>query len=146
MAQMKRFRKQRSKRSIRGDLLGMVSSARDATRNALEHLREEISSTRELLDTLMSEEGRFRFDIFGDRRQGSVRRGSRAGRPSRRKRRVRKGPAKADKYFAKLSKAFTIDDVRRLAGRATGVSLAQWTRSKKIKKTRAGYEKTAAYA
>ena len=55
----------------------------------------------------------------------------------------RKGPPKADRFFAKLPAKFTIDDVRKLAGKATGVSLAQWARAKKTKKTASGYEKVA---
>jgi hypothetical protein len=38
---------------------------------------------------------------------------------------------------------FTIDDVRKLAGKATGISLAQWARAKKIRKTTSGYQKVA---
>ena len=55
----------------------------------------------------------------------------------------RKGPAKADNFLAKLPAKFTIDDVRKVAGKATGISLAQWARSKKVKKTATGYQKVA---
>jgi hypothetical protein len=55
----------------------------------------------------------------------------------------RKGPPKADRYFKMLPGTFTIEHVRKLAGRATGVSLAQWARAKKVKKTANGYQKTA---
>jgi hypothetical protein len=67
-----------------------------------------------------------------------------AGRPAAARKPRRKGPPKADVYFKKLPSKFRIDDVRKLAGRATGVSLAQWARAKKIKKTASGYEKVAA--
>ena len=76
-----------------------------------------------------AEERNFRSDLFG------------TGGPRRPR---RKGPPKADAFFKKLPKVFTIDQVRKLAGRATGVSLAQWARAKKVKKTASGYEKVAA--
>ena len=55
----------------------------------------------------------------------------------------RKGPAKADNFLAKLPAKFTIDDVGKVAGKATAISLAQWARSKKVKKTATGYQKVA---
>jgi len=45
--------------------------------------------------------------------------------------------------LAKLPAKFTIDDVRKVAGRATAISLAQWARSKKLRKTATGYQKAA---
>ena len=50
---------------------------------------------------------------------------------------------KADNFLAKLPAKFTIDDVRKVAGKATAISLAQWARSKKVKKTATGYQKAA---
>lgn len=52
-------------------------------------------------------------------------------------------PPKAARFFAKLPNKFTIDDVRKVAEKATGVGLAQWTRAEKIKKTATGYKKVA---
>ena len=72
-----------------------------------------------------------------------------AGRPAGRKavaRRAKprsKGPAKADKFLAKLPAKFTLDDLRKVAGKAAPISLAQGARSKKIKKTASGYQKAA---
>jgi hypothetical protein len=47
-----------------------------------------------------------------------------------------KGPPKADTYFKKLPKAFTIDDVRKVAGKALAISLAQWARAKEDQEDR----------
>jgi hypothetical protein len=55
----------------------------------------------------------------------------------------RKGPPKADTFFKKLPKEFTIDHVRKVAGKASAISLAQWARAKKIRKTASGYQKVA---
>jgi hypothetical protein len=55
----------------------------------------------------------------------------------------RRGPAKADKFLAKLPTKFTIEDVRKVAGKAAAISLAQWSRAKKVKKTAVGYQKAA---
>jgi hypothetical protein len=51
------------------------------------------------------------------------------------------GPAQAESFFKKLPQKFVLADVRKVAGKATGVSIAQWVRSKRIRKTTAGYEK-----
>jgi hypothetical protein len=42
-----------------------------------------------------------------------------------------------------LPKEFTIDHVRKVAGKASAISLAQWARAKKIRKTASGYQKVA---
>jgi hypothetical protein len=55
----------------------------------------------------------------------------------------RKGPPKADTFFKKLPKEFTIDHVRKVAGKASAISLAQWARAKKTRKTASGYQKVA---
>jgi hypothetical protein len=39
-----------------------------------------------------------------------------------------RGPPKADTYFKKLPKEFTIDHVRKIDGKASAISLAQWAR------------------
>jgi hypothetical protein len=147
-------RKQRRSR-LRGlgaNVLGMVASARDASKTALQHLRKEITATRKRLEKLIGEERSFRLDLFGTGGPGRPRRAvtsrktsRRAGRraTARRAKPRPKGPPKADKYFARLPGKFSIDDVRKLAGKAAGVSLAQWARAKKVKKTTSGYEKVS---
>src|SRR5713226_3131831 len=131
----------RRRRGVVGNVLGFVAQARAAASKALQNLRKEISATRKRLETLIAEERSFRLDLFGAGRPGRPRR---VGRPLGRTARVtraqprRKGPPKADKFFSKLPDTFTIEEVRKLAGRATGVSLAQWARAKRVKKTANG--------
>jgi len=131
-------------RGWQGNVLGFVAQARTAASNALKRLRKEIGATRKRLESLIAEERSFRLDLFGAGKPGRPA-GKRSGRKTTAKRRRarRKGPPKADKFFAKLPRKFTIENVRKLAGRATGVSLAQWARAKKIKKTASGYQKVA---
>jgi hypothetical protein len=128
----------------------MVSSARSLSKAALLQLRKEISATRNRLEQLVGEERGFKLDLFGTGGPGrsrAVSRPRRAGRSpgsitaARKAKPRRKGPPKADRFFAKLPSKFTVDDVRKLAGKATGVSLAQWARAKKVKKTAGGYQK-----
>jgi hypothetical protein len=131
-----------------GNVLGFVAQARAAASKALQGLRSEISATRKRLETLIGEERSFRLDLFGTGGPGRPRGGGKkVGRPAGRKAAARKprrkGPPKADTYFKKLPGQFTIDDVRKLAGKAAGISLAQWARAKKIKKTATGYQKVA---
>jgi hypothetical protein len=136
----------KGRKSVVGNVLGFVAQARAAASKALSNLRSEIAATRKRLETLVAEERSFRLDLFGG---GGRRRPRRVGRPLGRPMAAksttvrRKGPPKADKFFAKLPGKFTVDDIRKLAGRATGVSLAQWARAKKIGKTASGYEKVA---
>jgi hypothetical protein len=130
------------------DVLGLVASAREASRAALQELRREISVTRRFLEKLMAEERSFRSELFGGGGLGRPRGGGKnvgrpAGRTAAARKPRRKGPPKADQFFAKLPTKFTIDDVRKLAGKATGISLAQWARAKKIRKTTSGYQKVA---
>ena len=138
----------KSRMSVTGNVLGFVAQARAAASKALQSLRAEISATRKRLETLISEERSFRFDLVGARGPGRPRGGGKkVARPARstaaaRKPR-RKGPPKADTYFKKLPKEFTIDHVRKVAGKASAISLAQWARAKKIRKTATGYQKVA---
>jgi hypothetical protein len=146
----RRQRKSRLQR-VGADVLAMVTSAREASKTALQQLRQEIGAARRQLEKLVTEERSFRFDLFGNapgRSRGAAKSrkpGQPAGRKAvaRRAKPRRKGPAKADKFLAKLPVKFTIDDVRKVAGKATGISLAQWARSKKVKKTASGYQKVA---
>ena len=128
----------------------MVASAREASRAALLQLGKEISAAKRLLEKLVTEQRSFRLDLFGTGAPGRPRGAAKSrkpGRPAGRKavaRRAKprsKGPAKADKFLAKLPAKFTIADVRKVAGKAAPISLAQWSRAKKVKKTATGYEK-----
>jgi hypothetical protein len=148
----KRRRRRSRLQKVRSDVLAIVTSAREATRAALQQLRKEISAARTKLEKLVTEERGFRLDLFGTGGPGrprgagkSRKRGRPAGRKAgaRRARPQRKGPAKADKFLAKLPAKFTIDDVRKVAGKAAPISLAQWARSKKVKKIAGGYQKVA---
>jgi len=134
------------------DVFAVVKSARDASRMALHQLRKEISATRSKLEKLVGEERSFRFDLFGTGAPGRPRGAAKSrkpGRPAgrnavaRRTKPRHKVPAKADKFLAKLPTKFTIDDVRKVAGKAAPISLAQWSRAKKIRKVAGGYQKAA---
>jgi hypothetical protein len=124
--------------------LQAVRSARKAAAHALAALRAEIASLRSRLDELVAEQKSFVSNLFPSagtaHRRG--RQGRRLGRVERGPVR-RRGPAKADTFFAKLPPRFTLDAVRKVAGRLAGVSLAQWARAKKITKTASGYVKSA---
>ncbi len=133
-------------KSVVENVLGFVAQARAAASEAISSLRREIAATKKRLETLIAEERSFRLDLFGTGGPGRPRRGGKkVGRPAGTKavarKPRRKGPPKADQFFAKLPGKFTIDDVRKLAGKAAGISLAQWARAKKIKKTASGYQK-----
>jgi len=127
-----------------GNVLAFVAQARAAASKALRDLRKEISATRKRLEALIAEERSFRLDLFGI---GGPGRRRKVGRPAATKaaprKPRRKGTPKADSYLKKLPSMFTIEQVRKLAGKATGVSLAQWARSKKVKTTASGYQKVA---
>ena len=142
----------RRRQEVGIDILALVMKAREAGRNALGELRKEISAARNRLEKLVAEERTFRLDLFGTGGPGTPRAVTgprKAGRPVGRKTTARKaqprrkGPPKADKFFAKLPSKFTIDEVRKLAGKATPISVAQWVRAKRVKKTASGYEKVA---
>jgi hypothetical protein len=140
------------RRRVAADVLSMVMSAREASKSAIQHLRKEIAAARSHLEKLVTEERSFRLDLFGSGGPGRprvARKSQKRGRPAARKAVARsakprlKGPAKADKFLAKLPAKFTIDDLRNVAGKAAPISLAQWARSKKVKKVAGGYEKAA---
>jgi hypothetical protein len=146
----KRRRRRSRLQKVGADVLAMVLSAREASKAALQQLRNEISATRSKLEKLVREERSFRLDLFGTGVPGrppGAGRSPQPGRPAGRKavarqaKPRRKGPVKADRYLAKLPSKFTIDAVRKVAGKATPISLAQWARAKKVKKTATGYEK-----
>jgi hypothetical protein len=127
----------------------IVRQARAAAKSALESLRNEIRATTARLAKLVSEEKSFRLELFGGSKPRAARGGrrgpksaARRGRP--RTRAVRRGTPLAEKYFAKLGNTFSLDDVRKLAGRKAGISLAQWSRAKRIRKSAKGYQKTTA--
>jgi hypothetical protein len=150
---MAKQKKRKSRlQKVRADVLSMVTSAREASKAALQQLRKEIGAARSHLEKLVTEERSFRLDLFGSSGPGRPRGASKSrklGRPAIRKAGVRrakprrKGPPKADKFLAKLPTTFTIDDVRKVAGKASSISLAQWARAKKVKKTAGGYQKAA---
>lgn len=135
--------RRRRGRQTGGQALGVIQTARKAAADALRSLRDEIADAKMRLEELVSEERSFRSEILGvvggrNRETASPvrrRRRTRAGR--------RRGPAKADAFFAKLPGRFRLDDVRRVAGRLAGVSLAQWSRSKKIRKVGDEYRKVS---
>lgn len=140
----------RERKGVTANVLAFVSQARAAASRALQSLRGEIAATRKRLAALIEAERSFRADLFGGiRGPRRVGRPRKVGRPigsrtaAKRAHPRRKGPPKADTYFKKLPAKFTIDDVRRLAGKASAISLAQWTRSKRVKKTGDGYQKVA---
>ena len=148
----KRRRRKNRLQKLGADVLTMVSSARAASTAALQQLRKEITATRSQLEKLVTEERSFKLDLFGTGGPGTPRgagQSQKRGRPAGRKAVARKaqprrkGPAKADNFLAKLPAKFTIDDVRKVAGKATAISLAQWARAKKVKKTATGYQKAA---
>jgi hypothetical protein len=144
-------RRRRSRlQQLKADVLGMVRSARNLSKTALLQLRKEISATRSRLENLVGEERTFKLDLFGTSGPGrprTVSNSPRAGRPAGGKTTAgktkprRKGPPKADQFLARLPNKFTIDDVRKIAGKATPISLAQWARAKRVKKTANGYQK-----
>src|SRR5229473_2111821 len=112
----------RRRRGVVGNVLGFVAQARAAASKALQTLRNEINATRKRLEALIAEERSFRMDLFGTGGPGRPRKvGRKVGRPAGRKAAAkkprRKGPPKADTYFKKLPKAFTIDNLREVAGK-----------------------------
>jgi len=136
----------RRRKGVVSNVMTVVAQAKAAANSALRGLRAEINATKKRLDTLTAEARSFRLDLFGTGGPGRRGRPRTVTRPAGRgtavrKQGRRKGPPKADKFFAKLPKTFTIDDVRKLAGKAAPISLAQWARANKVKKTGLGYQK-----
>jgi hypothetical protein len=142
-------RKQRRQRQAIGGALTIVRQARAAAKSALDSLRSEIRLTTARLAKLVSEERIFKSELFGAapvrkrRGPGRPRKAGRRGKPTRARARGR-GTPQAEKYFQKLGKTFTLEDVRKLAGRRAGISLAQWSRAKRVRKVGDGYQKIAA--
>ena len=144
---MARPKRRGRRKSTAQGALGIIRQAREAAKAALARLRSEIAATRTSLARLIEEEKVFRTDLFG---AGPGRPGRRRGRPPGAKagvrRRRRRGgrpkqPPRAEKFFARLGKTFSLDEVRKLAGRSAGISLAQWSRAKRIKKVGDKYTK-----
>ena len=117
----KRRRRRTRLQKVGSDVLRIVTSAREASKAALQQLRKEIGAAKRQLEKLITEERTFRLDLFGTGGPGRPRRvgkSSKRGLPASRKtvaRRAKprsKGPAKADKFLARLPTKFTIDDVR----------------------------------
>lgn len=141
-------RRTRRTGGVAANALAVVHQARAAAKNALESLREEIRTTSANLAKLVNEERIFRSELFGGapkrgRGPGRPRKVARASRPARARAR-RRGAPQAEKYYQKLPDVFTLDDVRKLAGRKAGISLAQWSRAKRVRKSGKGYQKVAA--
>ena len=142
-------RKQRRQRRATGGALTIVRQARAAAKSALDSLRSEIRLTTARLAKLVSEERIFKSELFGAapvrkrRGPGRPRKAGRPGKPTRARTR-RRGTPLAEKYFQKLGKTFTLEDVRKLAGQRAGISLAQWSRAKRVRKVGDGYQKIAA--
>jgi hypothetical protein len=142
--------RKRGRRKASENALAIVRQARAAAKSALDSLREEIKATAARLQKLITEERSFKFDLFGGvtrRARGAAgrRKAARRGRPPKRARASRrKGTPLAERFFSKLPRSFTLDEVRKIAGSKAGISLAQWSRAKRIRKTAAGYQKTAA--
>jgi hypothetical protein len=131
--------RRRRRRSGLLDVVAIVSRARGAAREALNGLRAEIRKTRAMLEKLMESERSFRADLLGGAGLGPGRAPT-AARPAKPR---RKGPPKADRFFKRLPKSFTIEDLRKVAGRLSGVSIAQWSRAKRVKRVGKQYRKVS---
>lgn len=140
-------RRRRKGRTFSG-VVGIVQRARDTAASALKELRSEIAAAEARLEKLVAAERDFVLELGGavtgqtprkTNRAPGRKKGTAKRRPAR-----RKGPTKADTFFPKLPETFSIDDVRSVAGKLAGVSLAQWSRAGKIRKLAGGgYKKTA---
>lgn len=137
--------KRRRRKKTESSALTIVRAAREAAKSALNSLRAEIQSTTDKLGKLLAEEKSFRAELFGGSAPSPAPRGaSRTKAASRTRRARRKGPPLAEKFFEKLGNTFSLEEVRKLAGRKAGISLAQWSRAKRIRKVGKGYQKIAA--
>lgn len=136
-----------AKRRKRGPRANRALTIVRQAKSALDSLRQQIRNITNKLQTLQADEKSIIAALFGSSTPGRGRRGP--GRPpgtGRRGRKAaarprRKGPPLAERYFAKLRSAFSLEDVRKLAGRRAGISLAQWSRAKRIRKVANGYQK-----
>jgi len=143
----RRKRRRRRMASAMGGALSIVRQARAAAKNALESLRQEIRATTAKLANLVAEERSFKLELFGGSGRGRPAAATRGRKPTARagrKRARRRGTPQAEKYYQKLGNTFSLEDVRKLAGRRAGISLAQWSRAKRIRKSGKGYQKVAA--
>ena len=137
----------RRKRHRQGSgVLALVRGARREAARALARLRGEIEGARKTLESLLAEERSFLSELTGKTLAGAQKVVAPMGRQRRRGAARRRGPTKADAFFAKLPQRFTLDDVRKMAGRLAGVSLAQWSRAKKIEKRKGSYTKVGSNA
>lgn len=135
--------KRRRRRPRASGILATVGAAREAAADAMRMLRGEIRQLQARLEKLMESERSFRVELFGDSSgKGSERAARRRKRGTATSPTHRKGPPIADRFFKRLPKTFTLDDIRKVAGRLTGVSVAQWSRAKKVRKRGKKYEKT----
>lgn len=132
--------KRRRRKKVLTSALTIVRDARNAAKNALASLRAEIKNTTDKLGQLLAEEKSFHAELFG----GAPSRPDDGKAAVRRRRPRKKGPPLAEKFFEKLGPTFTLDEVRKLAGRKAGISLAQWSRAKRIRKAGKGYQKVEA--
>jgi hypothetical protein len=144
---MARRKRRGARKAAPQGALGIVRQAREAAKAALVRLRSEIQTTRTSLARLIEEERFFRSDLFGagpgrpGRKRGRPAGSTRPGRRRRRRGGRPKQPPRAEKFFSRLGSTFTLDDVRKLAGRSAGISLAQWSRAKRIRKVGDKYHK-----
>ncbi|MGH7818428.1 MAG: hypothetical protein ACREQ9_01520 [Candidatus Binatia bacterium] len=131
-------RRRRRRRSGSSGILATVQAAREAAAGALRALRREIQATRGRLERLVESDRSFQLELFGGHRAPKSPRARAARKPRR------KGPPRAEKFYKALPPTFTLEDVRKVAGRLTGVSLAQWGRAKRIRKIGKGKYRKAA--
>ena len=81
----KRRRRRSRLQKLVVDVLGVLKSARDASKSALQQLRKEISTTRANLEKLIGEERSFRLELFVPARPRGTRKSRKAGRPAGRR-------------------------------------------------------------
>jgi ribosome-binding protein aMBF1 (putative translation factor) len=64
----KRRRRKSRLQKLGADVLAMVSSAREASKAALQQLHKEIGEAKRQLEKLITEERTFKLDVFGTAR------------------------------------------------------------------------------